>query len=255
MFVEGQHIGRRVVKELEIADITGALSEADRVGRDIRIPDNPHAAEMQRAAEQTRMVYDSPEFQSKLRDETERIKDATIGDQFAAYYKEADELVNGGQLGQDERLYLFVSASMPTHVVRTYVADVARLKDPRISVVMRGFIDGMSKIGPTVNFVAEILRKDPACNMADGNNCDMFQTNFMIDPLLFSRYGVEEVQSFVYVRGIKPSDPGMSEGSAANLTQGGHSFKVSGDASLKYIMEKIGSAANSESLQLAAGKL
>ena len=77
-----------------------------------------------------------------------------------------------GKLGSDERIYLFISSSMPLQTVRNYAASVARLGDPGIVLVMRGFIEGMTKIQPTIRFIGTVLQRDPSCNPPEGE-CEM----------------------------------------------------------------------------------
>ena len=40
----------------------------------------------------------------------------------------------------------------------------------------------------------------------------MFSANLEVDPLLFRRYGVTSVPTFVYARGVNRTDAALSEG-------------------------------------------
>jgi type-F conjugative transfer system pilin assembly protein TrbC len=258
LFVDDLSVGRQQVKSLEIVDVTGLLDRAKTASGKIKTSENKHAVEMQKIAEATKAVYDSPQFQAKLKAEQERIKAATIGDQFDNYYRDVNSKESNlsfVHLGEDERLYIFVSSSMPVAVVRQYAADVAKLGDKKISLVLRGFIGGMSKIAPTVNFVSDVLKKNSFCELSESIKCEMLKAEVIVDPLLYRRYGITQVPSFVYVKGIKSSNPDMSEGDLKNLSTLGDVYKVAGDASLKYVLSKIADEAQSGQLDKISRRL
>lgn len=255
LFVDGRPVGRVQVKALDVSDVSGVLDRADRVGKSISIPDNPHVVEMQKAAEQARQHYESAAFQHKLQQEMNRIRTDTVGDQYASYYNDAVTEAGEGALGGDERLYIFVSSSMPLHVVRTYVADIAKLKDRRVSVVLRGFVDGMEKIVPTTNYIMNVIKKKSTCEIAAGIKCDVHAVGPMVDPLLFRKYEVTSVPAFVYVKGIKPHNPGMSEGDGENLADAGSYIKVSGDVSLRHVLQKFSESSGAGNLAVMASRL
>ena len=135
---------------------------------------------------------------------------------------------------------------MPLQTVRNYAASVARLGDPNITLVMRGFVDGMSKIQPTIRFIGSVLQRDSACNPAEGE-CEMFPSGLAVDPLLFRRYGIDRVPVVVYAKGLKADDAALSEGDSKNATITEH-HTVYGDASLEYLLDQIQREAGSRSL-------
>lgn len=257
LFVDGRSLGRQTVKSLEIADVTGVLGQAAKIEKEIKLTDNPHMATMMGKAEETKAVYESAEFQEKLREEQNRVKMATIGDQFNSYYGDAGKDSNNasGHLAEDERIYIFVSASMPMHVLRAYAADAAHLGDNRVTLVLRGFVGGMNKIVPTANMIAEMLKKNPSCELSATHKCDMQSVEVMVDPLLYRRYGVQQVPTFVYVKGVNPTNPGMSEGDTDNARQTGEILSLAGDVSLKYVVARFFEEAGGDSLKGMANKL
>jgi type-F conjugative transfer system pilin assembly protein TrbC len=128
--------------------------------------------------------------------------------------------------------------------IRNYVSSIARLRDGNIMLVMRGFVDGMTKIGPTVRFSAEALKQNPLC---EGPQCAMNPVNLIVDPLLFRRYGISRVPAVVYARGVHPATAGASEGDAG--TGVASHYSIYGDASFEYMLEKISREAGSASLK------
>ena len=93
----------------------------------------------------------------------------------------------------NDRLYIFVSSSMPKSVIRNYVREASKIKNS--VMIMRGFIDGAHQIKPTMSFVADVLKKEKDCHHAQ---CDMNSVAFEIDPIKFQKYGITQVPSVVY---------------------------------------------------------
>jgi type-F conjugative transfer system pilin assembly protein TrbC len=246
LFVDGEFWQEQPVKAMEIVDISRALNSADNVSKGIHLEKNPHAAEAQKAAENSRDLFESAEYQAQLKQETERIKNEVFGGQLSNYYKDSAADAKGALSG-DERLYLFVSASMPMHVLRRYAADVARLRDPNVKIVLRGFVGGVAKIMPTMDLVSDMIRVDSSCSPKDGGTCEVLSVSPIIDPMLFRRYGVEQVPAFVYVRGFSSTDPDQSEG-IASYVQTGDVLTISGDAGLKHILQRFHDETGSNSL-------
>ena len=135
---------------------------------------------------------------------------------------------------------------MPLQTVRNYAASVARYHDPGIFLVMRGFVDGMTKIQPTIRFIGSVLQRDPACNPTEGE-CEMLPAGLAVDPLLFRRYSIDRVPAVVYVKGLKADDAALSEGDSRNATITEH-HTVYGDASLEYLLDQIRKETGSHTL-------
>lgn len=247
VFVDGKFWKEVRVEEMGVPDISSSLARADRQAGALTIPQNTSKAEMEKAAGKLDSYYRSAEFQGRLKSETERIRSELFGESFGKFYPDSLAEKRKGTLSETERVYVFVSSSMPLPTLRNYAASVARLHDPRITLVMRGFVGGMAKIRPTIDFVGSVLKEDPDCDPS-GGDCRMRPASLIVDPLLFRRYGIEKVPAVVYAQGVKSEDPGLSEGDAQNaeLTE---SFTVYGDASLEYILELIGRETGSPSLK------
>jgi type-F conjugative transfer system pilin assembly protein TrbC len=247
VFVEGNFWKEEETADLSIPDINATLKKSQDLTRTIVVPENPHQEEMGKEAAKVNDFYNSPKFKETLSRETERLKSEMFKKPLEDYYKDAqksDEKKEAARnLPQDERIYLFISSSMPAITVKNYIASVARLHDKNILVVLRGFIDGMTKIGPTIQFIGDSLKVDPLC--AD-SKCEMYPVNIIVDPLLFRRYGITHVPAVVHAKGVSPSMPEESEGLpgtavASNTT-------VYGDASLEYILDLIRRETGSKSL-------
>lgn len=240
---------------LSIPDIEVSLKKADDVAKSITIPTNSSAEKMKEAAEKTGSVFQSPEFQGRLRAETERIRHELFGGAVEHYYPDIDNAVlSQGKLGLEERIYVFVSASMPLQTIRNYAASIAKYDDSRIMMVLRGFVGGVGKIQPTIDLVGRVMQRDLSCNPATGGECEIFSVQFGVDPLLFRRYGIDRVPAVVYARGIKAQDTSLSEGDSNNAAVSGH-WSAFGDASLEYIIDQIQRESGSLGLLNLAGSL
>ena len=96
-----------------------------------------------------------------------------------------------------DRLVLFVSSSMPIHVLRNYVNDVDKVGGV---MIFKGTIGGIDSFIPTVNFLRQLLAKDPNCTAA---SCDMRQVNISIDPDRFSHHGIKRVPALIFEENMK----------------------------------------------------
>ena len=253
VFAEGKFWKEVAVEEMSVPDVAASLAQADRLAGTLTVPKNRHEDEMKSVAGTLDAYYRSDEFQGRVRSETERIKSQVFGKSFAKFYPDNVARERKGKLIESERVYVFVSSSMPLHTIRNYVASVARLGDPRIVMVMRGFIGNMTKIQPTIRFVADALKKDGLCSPAE-SECAMLPANLVVDPLLYRRYAIDRVPAVVFATGVKAENPGLSEGDIKNADVT-NSYTLYGDASLEYILQAIGQESGSSSLKklLASG--
>lgn len=225
------------MQEFSLESVPGLQKTVDSYVEKIKVPDNIHADKMKPLAGETAKYYHSEEFQEKVRAETERIKKEVFGSSLEAYYKDKGKggKDRPGRLSPSERIYIFVSSSMPRETLRTYVRDVSGLGDENIVFVMAGFIGGMRHIKPTIGFIAKALAKDKDCDLSK-RKCAAYNVNFEIDPLLFRKYGVARVPAFVYVPQIEVEDRERSEGDPDNA-KAADFHTLYGDASLEYVFE------------------
>ena len=253
VYVEGNFWKAEETTELSIPDINATLKKSQDLTRTIVIPENPHQEEMGKEAGKLNDFYKSPKFKETLTRETERLKSEMFKKPLKDYYTDAQKSVDknetAGNLPQDERVYLFISSSMPSSTIRNYIASVARLNDRNIKVVLRGFINGMTKIVPTIQFISDALKVDPLCS---NSKCEMYPVNIIVDPLLFRRYDISHVPAVVHAKGVHPSMPEESEGLPGTVVAS--NTMVYGDASLEYILDLIRRETGSRSLESLLAK-
>jgi len=235
---------------LKTKDISGVFKEAQEKAKEMRLPDDGQADDCgcREAAGKVMEKFEAPEHQAMLQEERQRLREGIfkniLPDPAGQAYPDSQpkSAAGGGQ-----RLYLFVSSSMPMATLRSYAATISRAEASGITMVMRGFVGGMKKIRPTMEFIGAVLKKNPACDFTK-EKCDSFQVNIQVDPELFQKLQIREVPALAYLPGNE------SETAQADA------MIVYGDTGLDYLLEKINREAQNEGLQkliasLRGGKL
>jgi len=70
-----------------------------------------------------------------------------------------------------EKFYLVISSSVPEETLRSYMAQIEDLAGNGVEIVpvLRGFVGGMKKIRPTIEFYLKIALKDPSVGLSRDN--------------------------------------------------------------------------------------
>ena len=197
--------------------------------------------------------FQSEGFQEQISSETARIKQSFTGSFFQQNRKEeGEEKMCMDRLSDSEKIVLFISSSMPVNTLRTYVRDLERLHEPNLVMVLRGFVDGMKKIQPTLDFLEQILVKDRNCCLSRGDRCEMFQADIRIDPPVFGRFNIRQVPAFAYVKEIGDVQPNASD---QGLPEKADAVIVYGDTALEFALERIFSETGDARLKRMIQKL
>jgi type-F conjugative transfer system pilin assembly protein TrbC len=212
---------------------------------------------MEEAAKKTYDNVASPEYQLKVSKEAERMRRELFktGDAYADYY--AVEKKAPDSLAASERIYIFISESVPMSTLRAYAADISRLRDPNIVMVLNGFVGNKPQFEPTVGFMARVIERDSGCvedNMG-GGGCEMLEATVMVDPNLFERYRPKVVPAIVFASGVSPALPDVSEGDDDNSPAAASWWMIYGDASLRYALEFTNREAKAKSLEHLLSRL
>lgn len=139
-------------------------------------------------------------------------------------------------LSSDERIYIFLSSSVPDSVWKNYVKSVRMIGSSKIYLVLRGCVgpEGCKKIMPTINYIRKIAFDESNAGMDTSK-----PANVIIDPYLFRYYKVKVVPTLVYAKGVSLVHPG-SEGFSGNLEKEINDYyKLEGDVSLFYFVNKL----------------
>lgn len=118
---------------------------------------------------------------------------------------------------------------MPDATIYSYLTALELLDDPHITMLMRGFVPGERQ-----RYMIRITKKDRSCvdNLQQGKRglCERFEIPIKIQPSLFDKYEVTQVPALVYERGKAV-------------------WKITGDAGLDYLLEKINREAKSQGVE------
>jgi type-F conjugative transfer system pilin assembly protein TrbC len=255
IYVNGVYWKKQTLTRFDIDSIGEVNDRGEKLSKTLTIPVNPFAGEGAERAKETNDFFRSGEFQKRVVAEQERLKREIFGGRIQEYYQGAPDAASAmaGELPANERIYIFISSSIPRETLRNYVRDVAKLRDPNVKLVMRGLIGGVKYIKPTMRFVSGILLKDPACN-PEKRRCERYAAGVNVDPLLFGRYGIKEVPAIAYARNVTVLDAEMSEGMERNVKSGDY-YTIHGDVALTYALERFRAETGSKPLEALVREL
>lgn len=224
-------------------DVKSILDEAEKLQSEIQIEkiNNPKAQE---TAEKAVEYFHSEECQNRINAESTRIKK----DLFQEYVKEEK---GPKKLPDSERVYIFISSSMPIPTLRTYALEIEQIGDKNITMVMRGFVGGIEKFAPTMKFCQQILMIDPACSI---NDCEGINAEIEIDPNLFRRFGIKEVPAIVYAQNVNLIDPEQSAGVESNTKGQISGYRLYGAVPIDYALDKFYQESKSKNLKRLLSK-
>lgn len=217
-------------------DISNLLEKARDNSSNMSLPANKHAEKGQKAAQQTTDKFYSPELQKKITCEQQRLEKEMFQD-FIQPWKEKkpdknkDQAEQAGHLSETEKVYLFISSSMPDETVHAYLATIERITDPRLLPVTRGLVRGIHNRHAHTKYFSQILKKDPSCidQKQPKEICQRLKVAITVNPLLFAKHNISGVPAVVYTNREKV-------------------FIIHGDAGLDYLLERINREVKSATL-------
>ncbi len=234
-------------EDFNSTDITTAQKRAEKMIERIRT-NNKYMSEMEKQAKKSKEYFKSKEYQAKIEAYKKRILGLRqFGNVTSQYTPKSSSRIKGcaASLNEHERLYIFISSSMPTATIRRYIQDVDKLQDPNIHILLRGFVGGVKYLKPTIEFFVKCVKKDPLC---EGSQCELYNVGFDVDPLPFRKYRIDRVPAVVYV-------PYEQKITPENIAKPNEYYKVSGDAKLEYVLNLIYEKSKASSVKLLAEKL
>lgn len=192
---------------------------------------NKYTKQMRQAGEQAYKSYNQKKMQGMINTYESNILSSK---EFAAAFKKyvpknQMQRIKYSRIGAHDKLFIFVSSSMPMSEIRRYVKDAALLNEPDIQFVIRGFIGGVKYIKPTIRFFYKAAKVDPYCK---GLRCKMYNISLDVNPLPFRKYHIDRVPAFVF-------DPIFQKISKANINRNDNAYKLYGDVNLKYAIKTL----------------
>jgi type-F conjugative transfer system pilin assembly protein TrbC len=253
IYVDGRFWKEISLKEVSPEAVMRAIEEAEKKAQNLESLSNVYEKEAKEIAEKTYNMTQTQEFQKKVEQYKESLasiimekEGLSLKDVYKDYVeKKKRERKKVLELSSDERLYIFVSSSVPKETIRNYVTFVASHIDGNVVFVLRGGIGGLKRIGPTIAWIYDVIKKDKFC---EGINCEVYGVEFIIDPFLFRRYKVEKVPAVVYAKGRALTEFEGSEG-LENKWETKVWTKTYGDVGLAYHLKVIGEELNIEKIK------
>jgi len=239
--------------DFNASHVDDVLEKAKEYERNIELPDVANS-EAQQAAEQAANSFYSQEYQKKIQAEIERLKSEEFGAVLDGFEDPTQGDSKDTVLTSNERLYIFISSSVPLSTLRTYAFELHKLNEPNVSMVMRGFVDGMKHFEPTLGLVRSILVTDSDCDLST-EKCEVYSAPISIDPLVFREFGIQRVPAIAYVRGSRSEDAAATNEDPDNPRGPEDTYIVYGDVSLERAIETIAKETKSDGLDGLLRKL
>lgn len=142
-----------------------------------------------KAALNVNKIAQSKEFQQKQAMYSQELK-GLFGRSSGDEEQDKPTLVN-------DQFVMFVSSSMPIQTLRAYARDLSKVGGV---MVVRGGVGGVQTMMPTLKWSRSVLKADPSCS---GIHCKMFNTQILVDPILFSLYKIKHVPALIYQEDMK----------------------------------------------------
>lgn len=226
----------------ERENVAAALERGRAAAKAIALPSEQDLARGMKAARKAAATYHSAKLQARIHGERKRLK--KIFGRCTASRELREEPPPVSRLGENERIYLFLSSSMPDETIHNYLLDIERIGEPRLVPVMRGLVKGFSDMKASAQYFSRILKEDPDCRddpRGRDKICKRFKTSILFpgilfQPPLFEKYGIERVPTLVYDNGDQV-------------------VLIRGDASLAYLLERINREVKEEALKKLIRKL
>ena len=153
----------------------------------------------------------------------------------------------GNILRDDERIYIFISSSIPIDVLKRYATDIDLLGIGKNTVfILRGCIDTGKGVGGCGDFKATV---NFFKSFAEDKKDSIYNVQIWIDPTLFKKYSITSAPTFVYAEGITLSGDIGSEGSDQRLISTPKYSKSLGDWSFDYHLRELQRSSNSNTLK------
>lgn len=224
-------------------EVLRALEEGEKRSKSLGNLSNVYEKTGKDIAKKVYQETQAPQYQKLIKEQEEALRELILGkeglslkDVYKDYVKKEKLKKKVLVLDPDERLYVFVSSSIPRETIRRYVTFISSHVEGNVVFVLRGGIGGLKKLMPTVAWIYDVVKKDSNC---EGVDCEVYGVEFVIDPFLFRRYEVKRVPAVVYAKGKELTKFEGSEG-LEDKWETKVWAKTYGDMGLAYHLKVIG---------------
>lgn len=149
---------------------------------------------------------------------------------------------------EGDRIFVFISKSVPEETLRNYMIDLEGI--PQATAVIKGFVGGVKKMQPTIQFIGDLLKEDRHCKMPD---CDFRSANIVVDPIIFERLKIDRVPAIAYIKDYERTgycSEGLDDGARMNNVH-----IVYGDVTIKHALKYIDRKSPSDKLKSIIKKI
>jgi type-F conjugative transfer system pilin assembly protein TrbC len=252
IYVNGRLWKEIPLKMISPSEVLKTVKEAEDAAKDLGNFSNVYEDSAKEEAEKAYQATQTPEYQKLVKQYEENLMSLISekeGVSLKNFYKDYVEKKKSKEkvlvLDPDERLYIFVSSSMPKETIRNYVTFVSSHIEGNVVFVLRGGVGGLKRLMPTISWIYDTIKKDSNC---EGLNCEVYGVEFVIDPFLYRRYKVEKVPAIVYAKGKALTEFDISEG-LEEKWQTQVWAKTYGDVSLPYHLKVLAEELGIEKLK------
>lgn len=148
-------------------------------------------------------------------------------------------------LNANEKLFIVISSSLPKETIQSYFQMLEGV-NLDVTFIMRGVIGTPQKIMPTVNYINELLVKNPKEDATKQEN--RYQFNVEINPKITRRFDVKEVPAILFIKNYNPVVQEYKE-VIGTPDKDEHYWIAYGDASIDYALEQINKNAKSDGIE------
>jgi type-F conjugative transfer system pilin assembly protein TrbC len=244
IYIDGRFWKEISLKGMSPEAVLKAIEEAEKKAQGLGNFSNVYEKEAKEIAEKTYNMTQTQEFQKRVEQYKESLASMIMekeGLSLKDVYKDYVEKKKKKKekvlvLDPDERLYIFVSSSVPKETIRSYVTFVFSHIEGNVLFVLRGGVGGLKRLAPTIAWIYDMIKKNKFCEEL---NCEVYGVEFAIDPFLFRRYEIKKVPAVVYAKGKALTEFESSEG-LKNKWETKIWVKTYGDVGLSYHLKVIG---------------
>lgn len=148
-------------------------------------------------------------------------------------------------LNSNEKLFIVISSSLPRETIRSYFKTLEGV-NLDVTFIMRGVIGTPQKIMPTINYINELLVKNPNEDISKQEN--RYQFNVEINPKVTRRFDVKEVPAILFIKNYNPVVQEYKE--IIGSPDKDETYWIAyGDSSIDYALEEINKNAKSDGIE------
>lgn len=202
-------------------------------------------------ADQINSEIRSAEYEKKVKDYEEYILEdkgmnlQQHGGQYNNYYDKAGSqgaTYKNQYLGQNERLIIAISSSVPKSTIRNYFESLENVNQD-VMFILNGFVGNDPKyIMPTIKYIEDLLVIDQEKEKGYAFRVD-------INPKLFSKYNIEQAPAVIFIKNYDPYDEISGNAFIENKKNNEEVYVSYGDAGIEHVLKKINQKAKSEGLK------